>query len=61
MGLSALHRKNIFFSFRYEKFKLLKPETVTAETLHYVEQGVKETEQAFLSIQKSTSTGKKIY
>lgn len=39
---------NIFFTFRSERFKLLKPKIVTAETLHYVEQGVRETEQAFL-------------
>lgn len=31
---------------------------LNTETLHYIEQEVKETEQAFLKIKKSTPTGK---
>jgi len=55
MTLNCLNTTKIFFPSEAND-KLLKQKFVIAETLHYLVQRVKETEQSFLNIQKSTCT-----
>lgn len=54
MTLNCLNMTNILFPSEVND-KLLKQKIVIAGTLHYLVQRLKETEQTFLNIQKSTS------